>query len=79
MIAEYLQARERFLKELRFIFPHSNGLLLEINVDNISLKDFAGVPIPHKEESLADGVIRWKSASIVDNGGATDSLNSEYL
>jgi len=78
MIAEYLQAREKFLKELRFIFPHSTNLLLEVNVDNIALKDFDAIPTPHKEESLADGAIKWVSAAVVE-GNDIDTFNSEYL
>jgi len=78
MVEAYNKAREKFLMELRFIFPNSNNLILEVNVDNIAQEDFKVVPAPHKEESLADGVIKWKSAT-VGSEEFTDTFNTEYL
>lgn len=78
MVESYQQAREKFLKELRFIFPHSSNLIVEINVDNITTKDFEQLPLPYKNETLAGGALNWKSAAVT-NEDFTDTFNSEYL
>lgn len=78
MVEAYQQAKDKFLKELRFIFPHSSNLIVEINVDNIATKDFDTIPLPHKEESILDGALRWKGASI-GSDEITDIFTSEYL
>ena len=78
MVEAYQQAREKFIKELRFIFPHSSNLIVEINVDNITKNDFEQLPLPYKNETLAGGALNWKSA-MVTNEDFTDTFNSEYL
>lgn len=55
MIEEYKWAREKFLNELKELFPDSLDLQIEVTIDNISLRDFTSIPLPHKEEKLFCG------------------------
>ena len=55
MIEEYKWAREKFLNELKELFPDSLDLQIEVTIDNISLRDFSSIPLPHKEEKLFCG------------------------
>lgn len=78
MVSEYQKAKDKFTTELRFLFPNSTNLLVEIDINNIDHKDFGALPLPHKQESIMGGSLKWNSASI-ETDKSTDTFNSEYL
>lgn len=55
MIEQYREARDKFLLEIKELFPNSQDLHIEVTVDNISLYDFTDIPLPHKQEKLFCG------------------------
>lgn len=77
MINEYNKLREKFFMDVRFLFPKSTDIQIEITVDNICKEEFDNIPLAKREETLF-GTLQYLSASTVnDDDSKVDSFKSE--
>jgi hypothetical protein len=58
---EYNKLREKFLHDIKFLFPHSTNLELSITLDNIHEKDMKELKLDVKDKTLL-GALRYERA-----------------